>query len=568
MVRRGWAALVLVAAALSSASAQPATDHFGIERFRLASDRAGLLDVEWAGVPEHLSWGAGLLVGYANDPLVLYDRDMNVIDAVVDRRLTTSIQGALGLYDRISVAAAVDVIGYQSGSDAATTPTMRALPGGGVGDVRVLVKILAAGDRRYQVALIPALTIPGAGAKGYLREAGLVFAPAAAVSARLGAVRAAANLGYLAKPRVDTAGLVSDDEAFAKVGLGYTIGGESAPIADVWWSTSFAAPLGDRDENQVAIEMLGGIGRQLSPALMAFSAGGAGLDNGFGTPEWRVIAGVRYELSSGDRDGDRVAGVADKCPDDAEDVDGFMDGDGCPDPDNDGDGVADGGDRCAGDAEDKDGYQDTDGCADPDNDGDGVADAQDRCPLQAEDKDGFQDSDGCADGKANIAGTVVDPEGRPIGGATVTITQLELAGAEPIELTADADGKFTTTLDGGQLQITARAKEYKQSMTETTVAPGSSGPLTVQLVRAIRAGQLRGQVLAFDGQPLEATITVKGAKGNASAKTDAQGNFTVELAEGTFSVEITSTGFVSQTRSVKIKLDGVTVLNVDLRSTK
>ncbi len=568
MLPRGWAALAIVAASATSASAQLATDHFGIERFRLASDRAGLLDVEWAGVPGHLSWGAGVLVGFAHDPLVLYDRDMNVIDAVVDRRVTTSVQGALGLYDRVSLGLAIDVVGYQSGSDAATSPTMRSLPGGGIGDFRLLAKVLAVGDARYQVAFIPAVTVPGAGAKGYLREAGLVFAPAIAASVRASALRAAVNLGYVAKPRVDTAGLVSDDEGFAKLGLGYSIGGEHAPIADVWWTTSFAAPLGDRDSNQIAIEMLGGVGRQLTPALGAFVAGGAGLDNGFGTPDWRLLAGVRYELASSDRDGDRIEGDADKCPDAAEDVDGFADADGCPDPDNDRDGVADAADRCPAEAEDRDGFQDTDGCADPDNDGDGIADAQDACPLKAEDKDGFQDSDGCPDDKATIAGSVVDPEGRPIGGASVTIVQLELPSAAPIELTADADGKFTTTLDGGQLQVTARAKEYKESSTETTVAPGSSGPLVVQVVRAVRAGQLRGQVLAFDGQPLTATINVKGAKGNATATTDAEGRFTVELPEGAFSVEIVSAGYVSQTRSVKIKLDGVTVLNVDLRSSK
>jgi hypothetical protein len=568
MLPRGWAALAIVAASATSASAQLATDHFGIERFRLASDRAGLLDVEWAGVPDHLSWGAGVVVGFAHDPLVLYDRDMNVIDAVVDRRLTTSVQGALGLYDRLSIGVAIDVVGYQTGSDAATSPTMRTLPGGGIGDLRLLAKVLAVGDARYQVAFIPALTIPGAGAKGYLREAGVVFAPAVAASMRAGSLRAAVNLGYVAKPRVDTAGLISDDEAFAKLGLGYTIGGERAPILDAWWTTSFAAPLGDRTSNQVAIEMLAGVGRQLTPAVGVFVAGGTGLDNGFGTPDWRALAGVRYELAAGDRDGDRIEGAADKCPDDAEDLDGFADSDGCPDPDNDGDGVADAADRCAQEAEDNDGFQDTDGCADPDNDGDGVADAQDRCPLQAEDKDGFQDTDGCADAKATVAGSVVDPDGRPIGGASVTIVQLELPDATPIQLTSDPDGKFTATLDGGQLQITARARDYKESSTEATVAPGSSGPLVVKVVRAVRAGQLRGQVLSFDGQPLTATINVKGPKGNATATTDAEGRFTVELPEGAFSVEIVSAGFVSQTRSVKIKLDGVTVLNVDLRSTK
>ena len=37
-------------------------------------------------------------------------------------------------------------------------------------------------------------------------------------------------------------------------------------------------------------------------------------------------------------------------------------------------------DKCNADAEDRDGFEDGDGCPDPDNDGDGILDEQDRCP--------------------------------------------------------------------------------------------------------------------------------------------------------------------------------------------
>ena len=127
-----------------------------------------------------------------------------------------------------------------------------------------------------------------------------------------------------------------------------------------------------------------------------------------------------------DRDGDGIVDADDKCPDVAEDKDGFEDADGCPDTDNDKDNILDADDKCpdvAGipekqgcpnddndadgilndvdkcpdEAEDKDGFEDADGCPDPDNDLDGVPDASDKCPLEAEDKDGFEDEDGCPD---------------------------------------------------------------------------------------------------------------------------------------------------------------------------
>jgi outer membrane protein OmpA-like peptidoglycan-associated protein len=114
---------------------------------------------------------------------------------------------------------------------------------------------------------------------------------------------------------------------------------------------------------------------------------------------YEILAGVVWEIGgpAGDSDGDGLTDDKDKCPDKAEDKDGFQDTDGCPDPDNDGDGVQDVDDKCPNAAEDKDNFQDYDGCPEPDNDGDGIKDAKDRCPNKAEDRDGYYDKDGCPD---------------------------------------------------------------------------------------------------------------------------------------------------------------------------
>ncbi len=173
-------------------------------------------------------------------------------------------------------------------------------------------------------------------------------------------------------------------------------------------------------------------------------------------PDKRPPVVVRIEETDTDNDG--VPDKDDKCPDRAEDKDGFQDEDGCPENDNDQDEVLDGNDKCPtlpgpfsnqgcptetpkdadedgvvdamdkcpGQKEDKDGFEDDDGCPDLDNDadglmdvadkcpnakgpireegcpitdrdGDGVDDTADRCPGEPEDKDGFQDTDGCPD---------------------------------------------------------------------------------------------------------------------------------------------------------------------------
>ncbi|MCG8555642.1 MAG: OmpA family protein [Proteobacteria bacterium] len=82
-----------------------------------------------------------------------------------------------------------------------------------------------------------------------------------------------------------------------------------------------------------------------------------------------------------DTDSDGVVDRVDSCLLQREDLDGYLDGDGCPDPDNDLDGVADAADKCPLELEDLDGVDDLDGCPDPDNDADGLPDDIDRCPL-------------------------------------------------------------------------------------------------------------------------------------------------------------------------------------------
>ncbi len=117
----------------------------------------------------------------------------------------------------------------------------------------------------------------------------------------------------------------------------------------------------------------------------------------------------KRRVKDGDRDGDGIIDRLDQCPDDPEDVDGFEDGDGCPDKDNDKDGIPDSADNCPNQPEDKDGFEDEDGCPDKDNDKDGILDATDKCPDEPEDKDDFEDEDGCPD-KDNDQDGILDPD--------------------------------------------------------------------------------------------------------------------------------------------------------------
>ncbi|MBM4390771.1 MAG: hypothetical protein FJ090_06580 [Deltaproteobacteria bacterium] len=130
---------------------------------------------------------------------------------------------------------------------------------------------------------------------------------------------------------------------------------------------------------------------------------------------WSIDRGATVVLAVGpalhsprrfDADGDGVSDRADACDDAPEDPDGFLDADGCPDPDNDADGVLDASDSCPAVAEDRDGFLDGDGCPEPDNDGDRLFDDRDACINAPEDEDGFRDLDGCPDPDNDVDGVL------------------------------------------------------------------------------------------------------------------------------------------------------------------
>jgi outer membrane protein OmpA-like peptidoglycan-associated protein len=170
-----------------------------------------------------------------------------------------------------------------------------------------------------------------------------------------------------------------------------------------------------------------------------------------------------------DNDRDKILDEADLCPNEPETPNGWMDTDGCPDEpielatvldgkedadaltrDTDGDGIPDAFDHCPGVAEDMDGFEDGDGCPEPDNDNDGVLDVFDRCPLLAEVKNGFEDEDGCPDvptGPVRIDDierqiTITDKIYFDTGKATIQSRSFELLDAIATVLLARPDVKL------------------------------------------------------------------------------------------------------------------------------
>ncbi|MBN1210724.1 MAG: OmpA family protein [Myxococcaceae bacterium] len=405
-----WGMLGLLAAVLvaAPASAQPAAPSQGIDvqQYKPGPGWKDVLGVHSPQVAPHMGWNLGLSFNYAKDPLnFLRPRTDEFVYEIVKNQFTFDLMGSIALFDRFELGVALPITSQSSASTASVSPILaQGVSATGMGDLRLVPKArLLSTEGGLQLGVAVPVLLPTSGGKEFLGRGGLAVAP------RLlgewtseGGTRVLANVGVNLQSQEQFYNLnVGSEFAY---GLGAEVPfklGEHRLAAEA----TLVGAIGMKETNaeERPLELLGAMKYRFTDTLAAHLGGGPGLTRGYGTPGFRLFAGVIWT------EGERAAPVreappAPVCPQGPEDMDGFQDEDGCADPDNDGDGILDVSDKCPSVAETKNGFEDADGCPDEvpppppvDTDGDGLTDDKDRCPQVAEDKDGFQDADGCPD---------------------------------------------------------------------------------------------------------------------------------------------------------------------------
>jgi outer membrane protein OmpA-like peptidoglycan-associated protein len=300
---------LLVAAAITGVASAPAsaqiTGEFTLERFRISLDREGVLDSEWGRTLGHMRWDLGLWLGLANDPLVVVQRmdggDYERIGSLVSQRVGGNLVGTIGFLSWGQLGAEVPLILSQD-QDIGMSPvgTGGSISSFGLGDIRLVPKArLLRSDAHYvDLAIIPAITLPTGTSDEYFGEGGLTFAPEIALSRAFGATRLATNLGYRMRESKTIGDLTVDDEIFWRIGAGYRFADAGGPPFELDLSLTTAARASDFLDapNNNHMELLGAVQYLFSKPLLGFVAGGYGLNEGFGTPDWRVLIGARFAV--------------------------------------------------------------------------------------------------------------------------------------------------------------------------------------------------------------------------------------------------------------------------------
>jgi len=286
----------------------------------------------------------------------------------------------------------------------------------GLGDTRLMAKAVILDSRTWPLGLALAVYSDFAFTQTHpLSTEGLkpLLTPWLIIDSEWRYLSLTANAGYLmrAEGRLDSAVSVTPEEGATplliapldpiKLGpeLSYKLGAALRYIPGSLhhsFELYGAQPL-EQSERGQRLELLSALRFIFNKGSHLTLGASRALLEGYSRSALRVFMGITFQPTDPDADGDGVPNSSDRCPQEAEDRDGYEDLDGCPDPDNDYDGILDLYDQCPLKPEDMNKFEDEDGCPDQDRDldQDGIPDRIDECDLLPEDQDGFADQDGC-----------------------------------------------------------------------------------------------------------------------------------------------------------------------------
>ena len=337
------------------------------------------------------------------------------------------LAGAYAFGDRFEVSGALPFL--SQGGDDPQFSGIAAAEGSALGDLRVRGKAFLVDLGRCAFGTSAEVTLPTATDSEFAGGQGPSAAARLLADYSTGSSTSAINAGALMRQKAQLADVEQGHQFIYGLAGAYRVTPRIAGIGELFGAIDIGGgPAGGKPlelvlggRYRVNRDLGGGRRRRPRPPARHRLAGHAGVRR-CRLRAARAAAGARTgerRLGRLDDDGDDVPASSDRCPDEAEDKDGFQDDDGCPDlrqrrrrrrrrdrpaarasprtatatrtttaaprATTTRDGIADADDRCPDQPEDGDGFEDDDGCPDPDNDGDGFADAAGQVPGRARD---------------------------------------------------------------------------------------------------------------------------------------------------------------------------------------
>ena len=395
--------LALLGTSTAALAQQSGTD-FQLQRFRPLGDPKGMFQTQSGEAMGHFNYMVGAYINYAKDPLILRKDDNSRYASLISHQLGFDIFAGIGFSKWFDVKLTIPFTMYQAGS-IPNIPTFRpeardrSLTGFSFSDIKLSGKAQLLFQKKHSLnlALQLELGLPTGNQETMNGEDGPSVGAAVLLSHQFPVVDIAINLGYRYLPSTTFLNLIIQHELFYSLGSNvHLIKNKFDLLFEVNGFTSVNEEL---SLDSVPFDLyLGARFYPLKNTDLAINVGvGIGISRGYGSPQFRTLAGVTWAPRDDDYDKDGILNNEDRCPR----VPGPRDNQGCPWSDTDKDGLTDNVDRCPIDP----GPKENQGCPWPDTDKDGLIDKEDVCPL----KPGPKKNKGCPWGDRDLDG-IVDPK--------------------------------------------------------------------------------------------------------------------------------------------------------------
>ena len=203
----------------------------------------------------------------------------------------------------------------------------------GLGEMMADVKLqlLDRNAHRLGMAINARSSLPTSTTTLPLGTQGMMFEIEGGMDTRIGRSVLAVNLGHRHQPSVETEFITWGNQLLARVGYGYSFNEKYTSGMAVEYN--MAGLYEQMTDDGLAMETMLSGWYAVNDIYQVRAGIAKGISTGMTTPAWRGVLSVSFlHKTEADTDEDGVADHSDMCPATPEDVDGFEDTDGCPEP--------------------------------------------------------------------------------------------------------------------------------------------------------------------------------------------------------------------------------------------
>lgn len=303
---------------------------FNAQAFRPAVDSYQFLWLNDTSMGKSGTFNYRNTLSYAKSPIVYQDytgNTYNLLDSVSQMDVSAGFtKGRL----RYAVSAPIILKATGESVDGINTEDISEL---GLGEMMADVKIqlLDRNKHRIGMAVNARSSLPTSTTTSPLGTDGLMFEVEGAMDAHLGRSVLAINVGHRQQPTVETESITWGNQLLARVGYGHPFNEERT--SGVAMEYNMAGLYEQMNGDGLAIEAMLSGWYAVHEIYQVRAGVAKGLSTGMTTPDWRGVVSVSFlHKTESDSDADGVVDHSDICPATPEDLDGFEDQDGCPEP--------------------------------------------------------------------------------------------------------------------------------------------------------------------------------------------------------------------------------------------